>query len=185
MANQDKLDFNVSVFSAASIGDGAYVDLAMKLGKALAAEGFTTVNGGGPGLMDIVAKGAFEAGGQVMGIALEFEGRAPSQYNTKSEVYRKLVERQKRINDLGQAYIALPGGIGTLYEIMDILAQKRAWEISGNIPVIFLGRDFWKPLVSMIDMQISKGFVSKDFMNNFRVVDSVDEVITELKQYRG
>lgn len=174
---------NVAVFSGSSNGDGSYLELAEDLGKRLVLDGFTVVNGGGPGLMDVVAKAAFEQHGKVIGIHFEHESRTPSKYNTETISYKELAPRQQKVISLAQAFIVLPGGLGTLYEFIEILAKKHLQELDSQIPIILYPREFWKPLTSMMVSQKEKGFLSEKTLESFKVAASVDEILLELNKH--
>jgi uncharacterized protein (TIGR00730 family) len=173
---------NVVIFSGGTEGDGAYVTLANELGKSLAKNGFTVVNGGGPGLMDIVAKGAFEEGGKVIGVHFEFEGRTPSKYNTETLKYKELFPRQQKVISLADAFVVLPGGLGTLYELVEVIAKKYLSEIGSDVPVILISEEFWDPFLKLTDLQKKRKFIGEKVINSFKVVNTIDEVLMELKQ---
>lgn len=173
---------NVVIFSGSSEGDGAYVSLAKDLGRSLAVNGFTLVNGGGPGLMDTVAKSAFEQGGKVIGVHFEHEGRNPSKYNTETLKYKELFPRQQKIISLADAFVVLPGGLGTLYELVEVLVKKYLLEIGTAVPVLLLSEEFWRPFMEMAKLQEKRKFIGEKVMSSFKIVDSVDEVLMELKQ---
>ena len=103
---------NVVVFAASRSPVQVDVNLAYDLGRQLALSGHRVINGGGPGLMDQTLQGAKSAGGETYGIRLEKQGRVHSECADQIEVFHGLWERQKRLISMGDAYIALPGGIG-------------------------------------------------------------------------
>lgn len=173
---------NVVIFSGGNEGDGTYITLASELGITLARNNFTVVNGGGPGLMDVVAKGAFEEGGKVIGVHFEYEGRMPSKYNTETLKYKELFPRQQKVISLADAFVVLPGGLGTLYELVEVMAKKYLTEISADVPILLLSKEFWNPFVRLTDLQKKRKFIGEKVINSFKVVDTIDEILTELKQ---
>jgi len=177
--NQNKV---VAIFSGSNDGNGEYCKLAEGLGKTLAENNFSVVNGGGPGLMDRVAKGAFENGGNMIGIHFEFEGRKASKYNTKTIIYKKLSTRQKKIISMADAFVILPGGLGTVYELCEVLAGKFMGNIKKETPVILVSKIFWKNFLKLVEFQVSSGFIKKDFLKQFVIIDEPNEVIKELKR---
>ncbi|MCX6713509.1 MAG: TIGR00730 family Rossman fold protein [Candidatus Vogelbacteria bacterium] len=177
---EDKLIKNSVIFSGSKDGDGAYLNLAYELGEKLASNGFTVVNGGGPGLMDKVAKGAFENGGKVVGVHWQIDGRELSRFNTETLTFSELRPRQNKLLSLADAYIALPGGIGTVFELYEILVKKYLGEIEKDTPIFLLGKDFWENFVLLAEKQITRGFVEESFKEYFTVVDSVAEVLFDL-----
>lgn len=177
MSNKEK----IAIFSGSSEGRGDYVGLTEKLGIELARNNFAIVNGGGPGLMEVVAKSAYENGGEVIGVNFEFEGRNPSRYNTETISYAELYPRQQKIISLADAFVVLPGGIGTIFELFEVLAKKYLQEIDRKTPIILVSKEFWNGIVQMLETQIEKGFMKKEIFENFKIVDSIGEVLVELK----
>lgn len=173
---------NVTVFSGSKEGFGAYNKLAEELGKELAKNKFVTVNGGGPGLMDLVAKGAYKNGGEVIGVHFELEGRKPSQYNTQTLTYVDLHPRQQKVIELADAFVVLPGGIGTVFELFEVLAKKHLNEMDPNIPVFLLPGDFWYGFLELTKKQVAEGFMADEYLEQAVVCNSIDDVILKLEQ---
>lgn len=171
----------IAIFSGSSEGTGEYVELTKTLGQKLAENSFTIVNGGGPGLMEVVAKSAHENGGEVVGIHFEFEGRVQSKYNTETISFTELYPRQQKIISMADAFVVLPGGIGTIFELIEVVAKKHLQEINEKIPIILVSREFWNSVLQMMRMQIDKGFIKKEMLENLKIVDSAEEVLLELK----
>ena len=151
-----------------------YFDLAYQTGKLLAQKGLIVVSGAGPGLMDQVLKGAFEAGGRTFGVALNVAGRHQSQYVSEMTLHDTLGPRQDEIIKLGDAYIALPGGIGTIYEVNNILALKRVGEISKEKPLILLG-EYFNMLGPVFKTMINEGFADESITGLFKIVSNPEE----------
>ena len=140
----------VAVFGTgrAKPGDSAY-ELAYSVGRELALAGFTVVNGGYGGTMLAGAKGASEAGGQAIGVTCSAFGGKANQYISREIVTESLDERLDTLIRLGQAYIVLPGGTGTLLELAKVWELKNKGFLDGAKTIILLG-EFWKPLVELI-----------------------------------
>jgi uncharacterized protein (TIGR00725 family) len=130
-------------------GDEAY-ELAYRTGKALAEAGFTIVNGGYNGTMIAAAKGAREAGGEVVGVTCRaFKKAESNEYTTRQIGTASLDERLDTLIESGQAYVVLPGGTGTLLELAKVWELKNKGFLKGTKPIILVG-DFWKPLVGCV-----------------------------------
>lgn len=157
-----------------------YYSLSFETGKALALSGFITVTGGGPGLMNEVCRGAYENKGETHGVCLEIEGRIHSQFLTTKESFDLLNPRQERLLKLADGFIALPGGIGTLYEIVAVLALKRKGEISPKKPIILLN-DFYQHFRILIANMEKEGFVYQHFDELFDIVSTPKEAIEKLR----
>jgi uncharacterized protein (TIGR00730 family) len=141
----------VAVFGTgrAMPGDSAY-NLAYQTGKVLAHAGFVIANGGYGGTMEAAAKGAAEAGGEIIGVTCSaFKSSTANEYVSRTIVTASLDERLDTLIKLGQAYIVLPGGTGTLLELAKVWEFKNKGFLQANKPIILVGR-FWKPLVDLI-----------------------------------
>jgi hypothetical protein len=158
-----------------------YFSLAYQTGKLLARNGFTTVTGGGPGLMDKVSEGAYKAGGETIGICLDIKDRKNSEFLTVKEFYTDLLKRQIRLFNLADGFIALPGGVGTLFEISQLLAQKRKKEIPFNIPLILVS-DFFQRFEDLINMYIEEGFVLNDLKNLYECAKTPVSAVHHLEK---
>jgi len=149
----------------ARAGDEIY-RLAYEVGKLLAQGGFSIANGGYGGTMLAAAKGAAEAGGEVIGVTCSaFKNSKANKYVSREIVTASLDERLDTLIKLGQGYIVLPGGTGTLLELAKVWELKNKGFIKTNKPIILLG-GFWKPLVDL---------VTTDDPDSSRYVRQVDE----------
>jgi len=141
----------VTIFgtSKAREGDSAYM-LAYETGRLLAQAGFTIANGGYGGTMLAAAKGASEAGGEVIGVTCSaFKNSRPNKYISREVNTASLDERLDKLIQLGQAYVVLPGGTGTLLELAMVWELKNKGFFKTDKPIILLG-EFWKLLVGSI-----------------------------------
>ncbi len=141
----------VTIFgtSRARPGDSTFA-LAMEMGRLLARAGFTIANGGYGGTMLAAAKGAAEEGGEVIGVTCSvFKSGMANEYITRESTTNSLDERLDTLIELGQAYVALPGGTGTLLELAKVWELKNKGFLKGDKPIILVG-EFWKPLVEVI-----------------------------------
>jgi len=147
----------ITIFGTAKAkaDDEAYL-LAYEIGKLLAQAGFAIANGGYGGTMLATAKGVAEAGGETIGVTCSAFAGTPSGYvNRKNEyVSREIVtgsldERLDTLIKLGQGYVVLPGGTGTLLELAKVWELKNKGFLEADKPIILVG-GFWKPLVDLI-----------------------------------
>ena len=135
--------------SRAKAGDSIFA-LAFETGKLLARAGFAIANGGYDGTMLAAAKGAAEAGGEVIGVTCSaFKSSKANEYVTREIVTDTLDERLETLVELGQAYVTLPGGTGTLLELAKVWELRNKGFLKGDKPIIIVG-EFWKPLVDLI-----------------------------------
>jgi uncharacterized protein (TIGR00725 family) len=144
-------EITVSVFgtSRARPGEPAFA-VAEQTGRALAQAGFVVANGGYGGTMLAGAKGAAEAGGTVVGVTCSaFKRSVPNEYITREIRTASLDERLSTLVDIGQAYIVLPGGTGTLLELATVWELKNKKFLDLHRAIVLLG-EFWRPLVELI-----------------------------------
>ena len=129
---------------------GAIFTLAYETGRLLAQAGFTIANGGYGGTMLAAAKGAAEAGGDIIGVTCSaFKSGRANEYVTREIVTGSLDERLEKLVELGQAYIVLPGGTGTLLELAKVWELKNKGFLEVDKTIILLG-GYWKRLVELI-----------------------------------
>jgi len=158
--------------------DGSIIEAADRLGRLTAAAGRRLVyGGGGIGLMGTVARAAVAAGGRVTGVIpaflLAFEVGLTE--GAELEVVDSMHARKTRMFDLSDAFVALPGGLGTLDEVIEIVTWRQLR--LHDKPIILIDHDgYWQPLLSLIDHVIDKGFARAESRQLFSVVSSVDEV---------
>ena len=141
----------VTIFGTSRAGAGdAIFTLAYETGMLLAQAGFTIANGGYGGTMLAAAKGAAEAGGEIIGVTCSaFKSSKANEFVTREIVTGSLDERLETLVKLGQAYIVLPGGTGTLLELAKVWELKNKGFLKTEKPIILLG-GFWKPLIELI-----------------------------------
>jgi uncharacterized protein (TIGR00730 family) len=140
----------VSVFGTgrAKAGDKNY-KAAEELGRLLAEAGFAIANGGYGGTMEAAAKGARQAGGEVIGVTcLAFKRGLANKYVSREIVTRSLNERLDKLIEIGSAYVVLAGGTGTLLELAMVWELKNKGFLDGSKPIIIAG-DYWKPIVEL------------------------------------
>ena len=135
--------------SRAKAGDSTFA-LALETGRLLAQAGFAIANGGYGGTMLAAAKGAAEAGGEIIGVTCSvFKSSRANEYVTREIITESLDERLDMLIRLGQAYVALPGGTGTLLELAKVWELRNKGFLKPDKPIILIG-EFWKPLVELL-----------------------------------
>jgi len=148
MAERGKV---IAIFGTGKAMEGDEVfECAYEIGKALAEEGFVVANGGYGGTMLAAAKGAREAGGEVIGVTCSaFRRSRANEYVTEEIVTDSLGQRLEKLVELGAGYVVLAGGTGTLLELAYVWEFKNKGFLPGGKPIIIVG-EFWKPLVELI-----------------------------------
>lgn len=171
---------DVTVLGTKSLGpDSKYYQAAEKLGGLLARNNFSTITGGGPGIMEATNKGAFEAGGASLGINMRFEsGERLNKYLTKSLGFFFPFVRKLIITAPSKAFVFFPGGFGTMHQLFEMLTLQETKKYE-QMPTILYGSEFWGPMKDYVNMLNEKFHtISKGDEELFTVVDSPEEVIS-------
>jgi uncharacterized protein (TIGR00730 family) len=152
------------------------------LGATLAREGVRLVyGGGGVGLMGACAKAAHAAGGRVLGVIPHFLTSHERQLTiVDTVVVSSMHERKMRMFDEADAFAILPGGIGTLEEVIELLSWRRLGLHAK--PIVFLNiQRFWAPLFELFDHILAQDLVPQEFRECWRAVDRVEDVLSALR----
>ena len=161
--------------------------LANEIAKRIVDLGFGVITGGGPGIMEAANKGAQEAGGASVGLTIDL----PFEEN-----HNKYIDKDRIINfdyffvrkvmfvKYAQAFVVLPGGFGTLDELMEAITLIQTSKIK-KIPIILVGTSFWSGLIDWLKQTLlaQNNTISEGDLDLFSCVDTADEVIDLLKQY--
>ena len=139
----------ITVFgSARQVKDSPDYMLAYDLGRELASAGFTLCNGGFGGVMEASAHGAKEAGGKTIGVTFDINGRKPNQWIDEIVHIPQLIGRMIKLIELGDAYVVLRGGTGTLLEFAAVWEYVNKGMMKEK-PIILIG-DFWQGVVTTL-----------------------------------
>ena len=170
---------SVCVYCGSSnLADPAYLEAAHRLGGEIAKAELTFVyGGGGVGLMGASARGAYEAGGKVLGIIPDFlRGREQPFNDVETIVVTTMHERKMMMFEQSDSFVVLPGGIGTLEEIVELLSWRRL-DLHRK-PIVFLNQNgFYEPLFALIQHTIDANFSPPDILEAYRSVDRVEDVV--------
>jgi hypothetical protein len=173
---------SVCVFCGSSdAADPAYLRAAADLGRSLAQAKLRLVyGGGGVGLMGACAVAAHAAGGDVLGIIPDFlQGKERALDTVKTEVVATMHERKQRFFEESGGFVILPGGIGTLEEIVELLSWRRL--DLHHLPVVFYNPDnFWAPLFALFQHTVDAKLTPASFMGAWTVVDRVEDIVPAL-----
>jgi uncharacterized protein (TIGR00730 family) len=174
---------SVCVYCGSSdAADPAWLAAAGDLGTALAAEGLRLVyGGGGVGLMGACARSAQAAGGRVLGVMPKFLASREIVLDTvETVIVGSMHERKIRMFDAADAFVVLPGAIGTLEEAVELLSWRRLGLHAKPI-VFFNPRDFWRPLFDLFDRFIEHRLVPPEFKGCWLAVERIEAVIPALR----
>ena len=173
----------VAVFCASSDGtDPKLAEFSYGVGRGLAERGIGLVYGaGGQGLMRQVSQGALDAGGEVIGVIPQSMvdrewGRADI---TELHVVETMHERKAMMARYADAFLCLPGGLGTLEEIFEVWSWRQIG--FNDDPVCFLNVDgFWTPLLAALDGPVAAGFIRREVIDDLVVADDLDDALAGL-----
>ncbi|NNE58467.1 MAG: TIGR00730 family Rossman fold protein [Hellea sp.] len=175
---------SICVFCGSSAGNHPkYLALAKSTGKAISQDGFRFVYGGGSfGLMGASARAAFENGGKVLGIIPEFLVRSEGAFTeAEHRIVPNMHVRKMEMYQESDAFIILPGGIGTIEEAVEVLSWMRLQ--LHQKPVIFLSEDeYWEPLLGLIRHTIDIGFTPAWIKDDLLTTTSPSDAIEIIKK---
>jgi hypothetical protein len=173
----------VTVFGSARFEQGhPHYEKAREIGSALARAGFTVMTGGGPGIMEAANRGAREANGRSVGCNIELPvEQQPNPYLDTWIVFRYFFVRKVMLVKYSYAFIAMPGGFGTLDEIFETATLIQTGKIR-QFPLILMGVDYWAPLLSFVSNRLieNRTIDAKD-LSLIMATDSVDEAIAFIR----
>ncbi|HEY0195465.1 MAG TPA: TIGR00730 family Rossman fold protein [Kofleriaceae bacterium] len=174
----------VTVFGSARFEPGhPYYELARQTGAELAGAGFTVMTGGGPGVMEAANRGARDAGGGSVGcnIILPSEQR-PNPYLDRFVECRYFFVRKMLLAKYSYAFIAAPGGYGTIDELSEVLVLIQTGKMQ-SFPVVLLGRDYWSGLIAFFrDTLIAQSTIAAADLDRLIITDDPAEAVRAIRE---
>lgn len=174
---------NVCVFCGSSAGTNSiYAESAKELGALLASQNHTLVYGGGNvGLMGILADAVLEKKGSVIGVIPDFlmQREVGHSHLTKLEVVSSMHERKKRMADMSDAFITMPGGWGTLDETAEILTWKQLGLIKQDVGVLNVN-GFFDAMLEQMNLMTREGFLKPANLESVKVSNNPKELLSLL-----
>ncbi|WP_461211553.1 LOG family protein [Desulfocurvus sp. DL9XJH121] len=175
----------VSIFGSARIKpDSPIYRQTEEIASKLARAGYTVISGGGPGLMEAANKGATEAGGESVGLHIHLPMEQESNaFLTRRVDFNYFFVRKLMFVKYAMAYIAMPGGFGTLDELSEALVLIQTLRIK-RFPIILYDSDYWGGLLDWIRQRlIAGGFAGEQDLDLLTVLDTPDEVVSFIKKH--
>lgn len=177
---------SVCVYCGSSFGnDEIYKQAASDLGQILAGAGVRLVyGGGGVGLMGEAARAAHDAGGQVLGIMPQFLRSREILYDTvETRVVTSMHERKMMMFEESDAFVVLPGGVGTLEEVIELLSWRRL-DLHKK-PIVFLNvNGFWQPFFDLVEHTLAAQFTPANFRFTYTSVDRVEDILPAIARMK-
>jgi uncharacterized protein (TIGR00730 family) len=175
---------SICVYCGSSPGkDPLFAEVARTFGKILAENGITLVYGGGSrGLMGALALSVHEHGGRVVGIIPDFLKLRERMFTGAQEIVvtRDMHERKRLMFERADAFVALPGGIGTLEELVEQLTWSQLGRHKKPILIANINA-FWEPLIDLLEHMKRSGFIHSDLAIDYKVVDQVEQIVPAIE----
>lgn len=174
---------NICVFCGSSTGNNTiYAEAAVDLGRLISKTNSTLVYGGGNiGLMGILADEVLKTSGKVIGVIPDFlvKREVGHQGLTQLEIVSSMHERKKRMADLSDAFIAMPGGWGTLDELAEILTWKQLHLIQTKVGLLNIN-SFFDPLIDQMNRMVKEGFLQDINLKELVIAENPSTLLTAL-----
>jgi uncharacterized protein (TIGR00730 family) len=181
-----KLTREVTFFGSARTPKGThYYKVAEELGKMCAKAGFTVITGGGPGIMEAGNKGAFNGGGESVGLDIELPTeQRRNEYVTRAIGFHYFFTRKVMLSASAQAYVFFPGGFGTLDEATEMLALIQTGKAPRDVPCVFVGKKFWMPFYTWVKETLleEQAYLSAEDLRLIKIVDTPKEAFEIIKR---
>ncbi len=178
----------VSIFGSARVPPGTpYYTLTETVARKLSDAGFSVMSGGGPGIMEAANKGAYAGKSPSVGLNIELPHEQKSNaYQNISQTFRHFFARKYMFVRFASAYVVMPGGFGTLDELLEALTLIQTGK-SRKIPLILVCSEFWGGLVDWFKARlVSEGMINADDMDLIQVIDDPDQIVEAIfKHYEA
>lgn len=172
----------VSIFgSARTKPDNVYYKLAEEIARLLSDAGFSVISGGGPGIMEAVNKGAFYGKSPSVGLNIQLpHEQVGNAYQNISQTFQHFFSRKVMFVKFASAYVVMPGGFGTLDELMEALTLVQTGK-TRRIPIILVGSAFWAGMLDWFRTTlIDEKVISPDDMDLIQLIDDPAEVVSAI-----
>ena len=181
----EKYELAASIFGSARCDEksDAYKE-AHDLAYGLSKEGFAIITGGGPGIMEAANKGAYDAGGQSVGLNIQLPSeQRTNPYVKDSESFHYFFTRKVMLTFASEVYIYFPGGFGTLDEFFEIATLVQSKKID-PIPIVLVNKEYWTPLLDWINKTLyeKNKAISKEDMDLYHLVGDAKEALKLIKK---
>jgi uncharacterized protein (TIGR00730 family) len=174
----------VTVFGSARFDEGhPCYEMARAVGRGLARAGFTVMTGGGPGVMEAANRGAKDEGGRSVGCNIRLpREQAPNPYLDRSVTSEHFFVRKVLLFKYSYAFIALPGGLGTLDELSEALTLIQTRKIL-RFPVVLMGVEYWRGFRDQLHQMVRVGTIDAADLELLYITDSVDEALAHVREH--
>lgn len=174
----------VTIFGSARFLEGhPYYAQTQKLARALGAAGFSLITGGGPGLMEAANRGAKEVGATSVGCNIRLpREQKPNPYLDHVLEFHYFFVRKLMLAKYSYAFVAMPGGFGTLDEFFEIATLIQTGKMK-RFPLVLMGLDYWNPLVEFLRKKmVEEGTIETSDFSRILITDSIEETVTAIRE---
>jgi uncharacterized protein (TIGR00730 family) len=169
----------VSIFGSARIKPGhKWYELTVQLARQLSDAGFGVISGGGPGIMEAANKGAFDGKSPSIGLNIQLpHEQSGNSYQNISVTFRHFFARKVAFAKYASAFVAVPGGFGTIDELAEVLTLIQT-KMGRKIPVILVDSVFWKGLIDwMKDQLLANKLISAEDLDLIQIIDNPEDIV--------
>ena len=178
----------VTMFGSARVrADSPYYMLTEQIARLLSDSGFSVISGGGPGIMEAANKGAFFGKSPSVGLNIQLPHEQKNNpYQDISQTFRHFFARKYMFVRFASAYVVMPGGFGTLDELMEALTLIQTGK-GRKIPLILVGSEFWGGMIAWFrERLVAEGMVDPEDMNLIQLIDEPEKVVEAIfKHYEA
>ncbi|MDP2752363.1 MAG: TIGR00730 family Rossman fold protein [Rhodocyclaceae bacterium] len=175
----------VSIFGSARLSPESPVyQLTERIARLLSDAGFSVISGGGPGVMEAANKGAWQGRSPSVGLNIQLPNeQRTNAYQDISQTFRHFFARKYMFVRFATAYVVMPGGFGTLDELLEALTLIQTRKTPG-IPLILVGRDFWAGLIDWFRTRlVADGLIDPADMALIQIIDEPDQIVNAILHY--
>ncbi len=177
----------VSIFGSARLKEtDAYYQMAVDIAEKITEIGFGVITGGGPGIMEAGNRGARKGAGKSIGLNIElpFEQHFNPYIDKKYSMdFDYFFVRKVMFVKYSQGFIVMPGGFGTLDELMEAITLIQTYKI-GKFPIVLVGSEFWSGLLDWFKTTLLKnGMIAEHDLNLYRIVDTAEDAVAHIKAF--
>ncbi len=178
----------VTIFGSARVKQGSpYYDLTERTARLLSDSGFSVISGGGPGIMEAANKGAFEGKSPSVGLNIQLpHEQANNPYQDISQTFRHFFARKYMFVRFASAYVVMPGGFGTLDELMEALTLIQTGK-ARKIPLILVCSEFWGGMIDWFrERLVEERMIDPEDMKLLQLIDEPEKVVEAIfKHYES
>ena len=180
------IDRAVTIYGSARVKpDDTLFSQTEEIARRFGEQGFTVITGGGPGVMEAANKGATDAGALSVGLNIDLPDEQANIYATRSITFKHFFARKIMLVKYATAFVIMPGGLGTLDELTEILTLMQTHKVR-PFPVILFDSEYWEGFLSWLrNLVLNKGYVSEQDFDLLMICDDPAEVVEAVVKWHA